>query len=122
MNCPRRKFLGSAVGAGIVLPVLGAAVKSEAAEKGEKMNKYWFKNKKYGFGLSPVTWQGWVATLCLLVLFIIALFIDMPIASETTAVSVKDCLRFELDVIVLIGLFLSKAFTFLIIVSRWETL
>jgi len=69
------------------------------------MTKYWFKNKKYGFGLSPVTWQGWVATLCLLVLFIVALFIDMPIASETTAVSVKDCLRFELDVIVLIGLF-----------------
>lgn len=24
---------------------------------------YWFRPKRFGFGATPVTWQGWVATL-----------------------------------------------------------
>ena len=27
------------------------------------MARYWFKPKKYGYGATPVTWEGWVATL-----------------------------------------------------------
>jgi hypothetical protein len=26
------------------------------------MSRYWFKPKTYGFGASPVNWQGWAAT------------------------------------------------------------
>ena len=27
------------------------------------MPDYWFKPKTYGYGATPVTWQGWVVTL-----------------------------------------------------------
>jgi hypothetical protein len=26
------------------------------------MTHYWFKPKKYGYGATPVTWEGWVVT------------------------------------------------------------
>ena len=27
------------------------------------MTQYWFKPKSYGYGATPVTWQGWAVTL-----------------------------------------------------------
>jgi hypothetical protein len=27
------------------------------------MTAYWFKPKRYGYGATPITWQGWVLTL-----------------------------------------------------------
>ncbi len=27
------------------------------------MAEYWFKPKRYGYGATPVTWQGWVFTV-----------------------------------------------------------
>ncbi|HEY1745957.1 MAG TPA: hypothetical protein VGG11_04225 [Xanthobacteraceae bacterium] len=27
------------------------------------MTRYWFKPKRYGYGATPVTWQGWAVTL-----------------------------------------------------------
>jgi hypothetical protein len=27
------------------------------------MTAYWFKQKRYGYGATPVTWQGWALTL-----------------------------------------------------------
>ncbi len=27
------------------------------------MTEYWFKPKTYGFGATPVTWQGWLLVL-----------------------------------------------------------
>ena len=27
------------------------------------MTQYWFKPKRYGYGATPVTWQGWMVTL-----------------------------------------------------------
>lgn len=36
---------------------------------------YWFKNKLYGWGWTPVKWQGWITILLYLVsLFIITFF------------------------------------------------
>ncbi|HEX5507983.1 MAG TPA: hypothetical protein VFX37_05720 [Pseudolabrys sp.] len=33
------------------------------------MTGYWFKPKRYGYGATPATWQGWVATFgCAIVL------------------------------------------------------
>jgi hypothetical protein len=26
------------------------------------MARYWFKPKRYGYGATPVTWQGWLLT------------------------------------------------------------
>jgi hypothetical protein len=27
------------------------------------MSQYWFKPKQYGYGATPITWQGWAVTL-----------------------------------------------------------
>jgi hypothetical protein len=27
------------------------------------MTEYWFKPKTYGYGATPITWQGWAVTL-----------------------------------------------------------
>jgi hypothetical protein len=27
------------------------------------VTQYWFKPKRYGYGATPVTWQGWAVTL-----------------------------------------------------------
>jgi hypothetical protein len=27
------------------------------------MTRYWFKPKSYGYGATPVTWEGWAVTL-----------------------------------------------------------
>ena len=28
-----------------------------------KLNNYWFKPKKFGYGAYPVTWEGWLVIL-----------------------------------------------------------
>lgn len=39
------------------------------------MNKPWFVPRKYGYGLTPVTWQGWVCTVaCVAGLYAVILF------------------------------------------------
>jgi hypothetical protein len=27
------------------------------------MTRYWFKPRRYGYGATPTTWEGWVVTL-----------------------------------------------------------
>ena len=27
------------------------------------MNQYWFKPKRYGYGATPVTWEGWAVSI-----------------------------------------------------------
>jgi hypothetical protein len=27
------------------------------------MTRYWFRPKRYGYGATPATWEGWVVTL-----------------------------------------------------------
>ncbi|HZD92178.1 MAG TPA: hypothetical protein VE224_18945 [Pseudolabrys sp.] len=29
------------------------------------MTQYWFRPKRYGYGATPVTWQGWLVTLAI---------------------------------------------------------
>ena len=33
-------------------------------------NKYWFKPKRYGYGASPSTWEGWLLTFVFIFLVI----------------------------------------------------
>ncbi len=37
------------------------------------MKKLWFKNKRYGYGWTPATWEGWV-TMAVYFLIIISMF------------------------------------------------
>jgi hypothetical protein len=34
------------------------------------VTRYWFKPKRYGYGATPVTWQGWCATAAFVVVFV----------------------------------------------------
>ncbi len=42
--------------------------------------KYWFKPKKYGYGATPTTWEGWLLVLLLIfVIFFLSLAIEKSI-------------------------------------------
>jgi hypothetical protein len=41
---------------------------------------YWFKNKIYGWGWTPVTWQGWLVVL----LYIMLIFALISMREEAT--------------------------------------
>ena len=34
------------------------------------MTGYWFKPKRYGYGATPATWEGWVATMVAILLVV----------------------------------------------------
>jgi hypothetical protein len=36
------------------------------------MTTYWFRPKRYGYGATPVTWQGWAFTLATVAVVILA--------------------------------------------------
>jgi hypothetical protein len=39
------------------------------------MPTFWFKPKRYGYGATPVTWQGWVITAASAIAIIVAAFL-----------------------------------------------
>jgi len=36
------------------------------------MTRYWFKPKRYGYGATPVTWEGWAVSLAGIAVVLIA--------------------------------------------------
>jgi hypothetical protein len=34
------------------------------------MTRYWFRPKRYGYGATPVTWQGWCSTVAFVLVMI----------------------------------------------------
>jgi O-antigen/teichoic acid export membrane protein len=36
------------------------------------MSTYWFRPKQYGYGATPVTWQGWALTLATVTVIVAA--------------------------------------------------
>jgi hypothetical protein len=48
-------------------------------------NKFWFKPKQYGYGATPVTWEGWASV----VLFVAAVFVSTLwlVSPEMTALN-----------------------------------
>jgi hypothetical protein len=51
------------------------------------MQKLWFKNKRYGWGWTPATWQGWLV----LVIFL-ALIIGNVLRLDAARLSTSDAL------------------------------
>jgi hypothetical protein len=44
------------------------------------MTQYWFRPKLYGYGATPVTWQGWAVTLAFAaVMIVVAQFALRPL-------------------------------------------
>ncbi|MFC1703997.1 hypothetical protein ACFL1E_04340 [Candidatus Omnitrophota bacterium] len=67
------------------------------------MAGYWFKPKRYGWGLYPISWQGWLSTACLIGLILVSLYSN---GFTTHTATLKDLLSFILDVIILSVLFI----------------
>ena len=65
------------------------------------MKKYWFKPKRYGWGVYPISWQGWLAAICFALLCAEAFFILVPESS----LALKDYLVYGLVLIFLVGIF-----------------
>ena len=40
------------------------------------MNKYWFKPKNYGYGYVPISVEGWIATLGLVLIGLLLAYIN----------------------------------------------
>jgi hypothetical protein len=34
------------------------------------MNRYWFRPKRYGYGATPTTWEGWAVTVAACVIVV----------------------------------------------------
>jgi len=46
------------------------------------MAEYWFKPKRYGYGATPVTWQGWAVTLgTALAMLAVSLYLRLTVKS-----------------------------------------
>lgn len=45
-----------------------------------KKQEYWFKRRRYGYGWTPVTWQGWLSIVIFLAVVMIGSYIleDTP--------------------------------------------
>ncbi len=42
------------------------------------MAEYWFKPKRYGYGATPVTWQGWAVTIgTVLAMVVVSLYLRL---------------------------------------------
>jgi len=46
------------------------------------MAEYWFKPKRYGYGATPATWQGWAVTLGT-VLAMVAVSLYLPLTAKS---------------------------------------
>jgi hypothetical protein len=64
-----------------------------------KINKYWFKSKKFGWGFVPISWEGWITTLMLLVLVQLSAYLNNIFSDQITY---KDTLSFLFDSILII--------------------
>lgn len=73
------------------------------------MKDHWFVPKYYGYGCYPVTWQGWLSLLVLCGLVLIAFYVDIPIGESTRDATVREILRFALDLLLILVLFLHLA-------------
>lgn len=63
--------------------------------------KQWFERKSYGYGWTPVTWQGWLST------FLVILSIIFSGLSTTFAPTLPIALISILQVIISVGLLMA---------------
>jgi hypothetical protein len=51
------------------------------------MTPYWFKPKSYGYGATPVTWEGWAVTLAAIVVVAGSVFAINLLVAQSNAVA-----------------------------------
>jgi len=66
-----------------------------------KINKYWFRPKSYGYGYSPITWEGGLMVVLILVLILISTYVNNFFNIETPP-DTRNGFRFILDLTLII--------------------
>jgi hypothetical protein len=46
------------------------------------MNKYWFKQKTYGYWLTPISWEWWLTTLLIAIGIVTIVLLQQAIIKE----------------------------------------
>ncbi len=70
------------------------------------MNKFWFRPKAYGYGVTPSTWEGWVVVaVYILVIFASTLLLADPQRSVWTWLSWIAVLAIVTASMILISLY-----------------
>ena len=71
--------------------------------------QYWFKRRRYGWGWTPVAWQGWVCLgVYLAVALLSVLVLPMKSAEPTIESLILFCLIFLSATLLLIGTIMAK--------------
>jgi hypothetical protein len=68
------------------------------------MNKYWFKPKDYGYGYVPISKEGWIATLILVLIGLLLAYVNNFFSP--LKITFFDGIIFLIEIIVLGFLFL----------------
>ena len=51
------------------------------------MTQYWFEPKSYGYGATPVTWEGWAVTLAAVIILAGSVFAMNLMLAQSNAVA-----------------------------------
>lgn len=61
----------------------------------QKVSRYWFKRRRYGWGWYPVTWQGWASVVIYVVIVLgtnsAMPAIGLPVLGVATALLIGVC-------------------------------
>ena len=66
------------------------------------MSKYWFKPRRFGWGFTPISWEGWTTVFLMLVAVGTAAYVDDVF---NDFVQTKDGFRFLLDLFFIVSIF-----------------
>lgn len=67
---------------------------------------YWFKRKLYGWGWTPVKWQGWLTLL----VFVALVFFNATRLEVIAGVEDEALLKFLLQTLILVGLLIAVCY------------
>ena len=65
------------------------------------MTAYWFRPKRYGYGATPISWEGWVFTLAAAAIIAASTIVLMA----HTALELWFWVALAVDVVVIVALF-----------------
>ena len=51
------------------------------------MARYWFKPRRYGYGATPVTWEGWILTIGVAAVIILSIVAMNLLADRSNVVA-----------------------------------
>jgi len=68
------------------------------------MNKYWFKPKQYGYGYVPISVEGWIATLILILFGVFLAYVNNFF--NPGQITFQSSLFFTLEILILGFVFL----------------